>query len=499
VTTQSERQPDGTSLSSRVVRGTGLTAIGYFATQAATLAAYIVLARLASPTTFGTFAAGAILVTSGAFLAESGMTSALVQRRGSIDEAAATAIISTFFGGLSLAALSLCLSPIVGLFFHSREIGVIAAALSGVFFLHALAVVPRAVLQRSFSLRPVLVIEPLAAAALGVSAGVALAAGLGVWGLALGAYVSTIVRTSLMWLLASWRPRLSGASWALWRELAAFARHVVASEAVSNSSAIATSALIGRVLGPASLGQFRYGWRMALAGVGTTTAGAYILLPTLSRVAAERDRLARAYIRALRVSSLFLFPLSLFLVALGEPLAVILFGPPWAEAGQVLMALSGLVLVAGIGSITSELLKAAGRPDLLLRAHVIEAALSVVLVVVLVSFGPVAAAAGITVGTAVGTMYALVRGAGITGAQIRSVIEPMAAPAIAATLAAGCVLVLDRVMVDAGGRGGLAGLLLLALEAGVGVLVYLVVVIAISRAAARELRVVRDVVFPRFG
>jgi O-antigen/teichoic acid export membrane protein len=490
---------EGTSLSSRVVRGTGLTAVGYLATQLTTLGAYVILARLASPSTFGTFAAAAILVTSGAFLAESGMTSALVQRRGAIDAAAASATVSAFVGGVLLTALSLVLAPVVGVFFHSREIGEVAAVLSGVFFFHALAVVPSALLQRGFSLRPVLIVEPLAALALGVAAGIALAAGLGVWGLAIGAYASTIVRTSLMWAMARWRPRLSAASWALWRELTAFARHVVASEAVSHSSSIVTSALIGRVLGPASLGQFRYGWRMAAAGVGLTSAGAYILLPTLSEVAAERDRFQRAYVRALRVSSLFLFPLSLFLVALGEPLAVILFGQPWAEAGQVLMALAGLVLVAGIGSITSEMLKAGARPDLLLRAHVIDAVLSIALVFILVSFGPVAAAAGVTIGTALGTTYALVRGAGIAGVSIRSVIDPMAAPMVAATAAAVIVFLLDRMVLDAGGRGGLVGLALLALEAGLGALLYLAIVIVISRPAARELRVVRDVVFPRFS
>jgi PST family polysaccharide transporter len=487
------------SLSSRVLRGTGLTAAGYLATQGATLGAYVILARLASPSTFGTFAAAAIIVTSGTFLAESGMTSALVQRRGEIDGAAASATVSTAVGGVLLTVLSLALAPVVGVFFHSREIGEVAAALSGVFFFHSLAVVPSALLQRRFSLRPVLFVEPSAAIALGLTSGIALAAGLGVWGLAIGAYASTVVRTTLMWLLAAWRPRLSQASFALWRELAGFARHVVASEAVSHSSSIVTSALIGRVLGPASLGQFRYGWRMATAGVGMTSAGAYILLPTFSYVATEPERLRRAYIRSLRVSSLFLFPLSLFLVALGEPLAVILFGPPWAEAGQVLMALSGLVLVAGIGSITSEMLKAGGRPDLLLRAHVIEAVLAIVLVVALVSVGPVAAALGITIGTAIATLYALVRGAGITGASMRSVIDPMVAPAVAATAAGVAVFLLDRLVLDAGGRGPLVGLALLGVEGVLGALLYLGAVTALSRPAASELRVVRDVVFPRFS
>lgn len=487
-------------LTARVVQGAGLTAVGYLGTQGATLAAYAVLARLATPSEFGTFTAGAILVTAGLFLAESGMHAALVRWSGDIDAAAATALVSTLIGGALLTLMSLALAPLVGVFFRSAEIGTLTAALSGMFLVHAIAVVPNALLRRRMSLRPVLLVEPVAAATLGIAGGVALAAGLGVWGLAIGAYASAAVRSVLMWGLGSWRPRYRGASIALWKELAGYARHIIAGETIRQATTIVTTALTGRVLGPASLGQFRYGYRMAVSGAGLTSAGAYVLLPTFSRLASDRERLRSAYVRALHVAAIVLFPVALLLGALGEPIAVFLFGEPWAEAGWVFTAMAGLVLVSGPGSVAAEFLKATGRPEILAQAHVLTAVIGISLVAAFVSVGgPILVGAAIALGAAAGTVYIIVRAASIVAAPRRSVFGSMAVPLACGLFAAGLVFILDQVVLDARSASGLRSLALLTLELGLGAVCYLVVLIAVSPRALVELRAVRAVVASRRG
>ena len=86
---------------------------------------------------------------------------------------AATACVSTLVGGILLSLAALLLSPAVGALFRSHQIGVVAAALSGLLFLHAAPVVPYALLQRRLSLRPRLIVEPSAAAVQGIVTGIA--------------------------------------------------------------------------------------------------------------------------------------------------------------------------------------------------------------------------------------------------------------------------------------------------------------------------------------
>ena len=141
---------------------------GYFLTQVITLSFYVVLARLAGPEVFGAFAAAWIIVGVSSFLAESGMSSALIQRNDRLEEAAATAVLSTFFTGAALALIALALSPLVGLYFDTREIGLLAAALSGVLFVNAAGVVPDALMRRRFSFVRRVVVDPISATTYGI-------------------------------------------------------------------------------------------------------------------------------------------------------------------------------------------------------------------------------------------------------------------------------------------------------------------------------------------
>src|SRR2546427_6828049 len=94
-------------LTATVVRGAGFTASGHLLTQVITFVSYIALARLAPPHVFGTLAAGWTIVGISAFLAESGMGGALIQRQERLEEAAATATVATFAAGVALSLLAL--------------------------------------------------------------------------------------------------------------------------------------------------------------------------------------------------------------------------------------------------------------------------------------------------------------------------------------------------------------------------------------------------------
>ena len=272
-------------LTDTVVRGAGVTGAGSLLTQVLSLATYVVLARLAGPEVFGAFAAAWIIVGVASLFVESGMSAALIQRKTRLEEAAATATVSTCVAGVGLTALALLLSPVVGLFFHSSEIGQVSAVLSGILLVNAATVVPDALMRRRFSFLRRGVIDPITALIYGVVGAIALVAGMGVWGLVLAAYISGITRLAATWILNHWLPDLSKVSFGMWRELARFARHMVASESLRVLSDVASTALVGRFLGIAPLGAYRFGWRMATqAAFPIASASTYVLLPAFARI-----------------------------------------------------------------------------------------------------------------------------------------------------------------------------------------------------------------------
>jgi PST family polysaccharide transporter len=481
------------------VRGAGLLALGYIGTQAVTIGVYAVLARLAPPSTFGAFAAASIIVAAGTFLSESGMTAALVRRPGAIDAAAATATVSTFAAGVFLSLLALALSPLVGLFFRSGQIGDVAAALSGLLFLNAVAVVPGALLQRRLSLRPRLFIEPFSALVVGVASGVALAAGLGIWGLAVGAYASAVFRAGSLWLFGGWLPRLGDASWAMWKELTAFARHIVASEGLRYTGTVASTAVVGRTLGTTSLGVYGAGWRIAEAGAKLTSVGQYMLLPAFSRIAAEPLRFRQAFERALRTSALVVFPVFAVFLSLGEPIAVLLFGDVWAEAGQVLMALSFLAVTGAVGSVAAEAVKAAGRPDILPPATALAAIVPIALMFLLLPLGAVGVGLAFSIGYGISMSYVLVRGSRVVGVPFGTTLGLLRAPAVGAIGFAVVAFSLDRFLLHAADHSGLLGFVLLGIAMLAGGLAYVVIAMLLSSEVAVELRTILRMLIPRIG
>jgi PST family polysaccharide transporter len=475
-------------LSRKVLGGTALTTAGLVLSRTLTLLVYLVLARLAAPEVFGVFAAGSILVGIGSMLVESGMLAALIQRRDRLEEAVQTAFVATILGGVAASLVALATAPLVGLVFEDRQIGEVAAAMSGLLVLNAGAVVPDAILQRNFSFLRRVVVDPLGVVAFGITSIAALSAGAGVWGLVLATYASQLTQVVAAWVASRFRPRLRLASFGMWRELAAFGRHVLAGSVIDHLALAANTIVLGRVLSPAALGQYRFAARFAILPQEVSiTAGSYVLLPALARVAHEHSRLERGVVRALELLLVVVVPVSLLLVPLGVPLTVLLLGKEWEPAGAVLAVLVLASAPRAVGSVAAEGLKAAGRPDVLPPLHLFQAVTSVLLMVLLVPFGLVGVAAGVAAASILADAAALVRAIRVLRFdpdRVSAVIWP---PYAAGVLMAALVFAVDRLVLDAASHGGAEGLLVLAAESLLGLGVYVVLLISLSRAAARDL------------
>ncbi len=397
-------------LTGTVVRGTALAGVGYALSQILTLASYLVLARLVTPTEFGLFTAGMVLVGLAQLYTESGMLSALVYRRDRLDEAAATAVVATVLGGLLVALVLLALAPVIGSFFHSGTVTGVAAAASGLALLRAVSTVPEALLQRRFSFLRRMVVEPGSVLAFGITGVVLTADGLGVWGLVLAQYASFLVSALLSWGLVRWRPRLRLASYAMWRELISYGRHTIAATTVIRVSEEIPVFLLGRFTGAAALGQLRYGRRIASLPLAMLMAAAsYVLFPAFSRIATERARFHASVLRALRWMAILAIPGGLIMIPLGEPLTTLAFGPVWTDAGKAAMALGVYTAARGLSSLLVEALKADGRPDVVTRMNVVEIVVGSVAMLALLPLGLVGVCVGISIGAVVRAAYAFRR------------------------------------------------------------------------------------------
>ena len=476
--------PEG--LTRIVVRGVGIAGGGYLATQLLTIAAYLVLARLITPTEMGEFAAGSLVVI-GALFAESGMLAALIHRRDHVEEAAATAVIATITAGVVFTLAGLAVSPLIGLFFDSRDVGLVAAALSGYVLVRQAAVVPEALLQRRFSFLRRLVAEPASVVAFGVTAITTAAYGLGVWALVAGTYAGVVTQAVAAWALVRWRPDLRLASFALWRELVGYGRHITVAGLVRVATSETGTIFVGRFLGPATLGQFQYTYRIAQRPLAALVSSVtYVVFPAFARIADDPLRFERAFLRTVRWLSVVAFPVSLIVLPLGEPAVVVLFGERWREGGIALTWMFGYTAGWAFVSLAEHVAKSVGRPEVVLRLDIVALVTAVSSVAALVQFGLVGVAAALSLSAIAAAGYSFLWLVRMTDIPLQRLLREIWPAAGAAIIMAGALYALDRLLLDAGQRSSGAGLAVISLEVVLGAIIYLAMLGAFAPRTAAE-------------
>jgi O-antigen/teichoic acid export membrane protein len=485
---RSDDPSSGAGLQRQVVRGGTLAALGMLTSQALSLLTFIVLARLAPPATFGAYAAAALLIQTGDLFAGAGMQAAVIQRHDHVREAASTAFAANIIGGFCLAALAAGCAPLIGLFFHSGEIGRAAAVMAGTIALNALSIVPGALLQRRVSFLYAFV-QPSGALVYAAAAIAALAYGLGLWGLVLATYVAVAARTIVVWLLADWRPSLRLVSWQMWRSLAAYGRPLVLSSLLREIGFAGSTAFVGRALGTSDLGRFRSAQRFVMqANTAVVFGSAYVLLPAFARIWQDERRFQEAILRALRTLMLVVFPLSLVFVPLGRPLATILLGDQWSGAGPIMMALAGVGIALALDSVSSEAFKATGRTEILPRMHALTAVVPTALMAALLHFGATGMGLAMSIGMSIVAAYAIRALSRIAHIPLRIILEQIRPAATGAVLMAAGVYLLDRFIVHSRHGHGLLGVALISVDVLGAAILYLGSLSLISRRSIIELK-----------
>lgn len=476
------------SLTRLAVRGAGLSGVGYVVAQGLNLGAYVVLARLLSPSDFGVFAAATALLGLTLLLTESGMTSALVQRRDRVEEAANTALLASIVSGVGFGLLALATAPLLGYFFGNGEIGAIAAAMSGVITLRILTVVPDALLQRRFAFLRRLVIEPAQVTVFAAASIIAASNGLGAWSLVIGQYAGIAVDVILAWGLVRWRPRPRLATFEMWRELVGYGRHILVATSILRAGEQSDALIIGKVISEGALGQFRYAFRVASTPfLLLLSTAAYVLFPAFSRIATEAGRFQEAFLRSLRWMMILALPMSFVLIPLGEPITVVVFGPEWNAAGHAVAAMFAYTAAGTVSSVVSEALKAYGRPDRLSRMHTIATIATAGTMFALAPISLTAAAASMSIGAALSAAYAIGQSRSIMNVPLARTMATLAAP-LAASLVMAATLLGIEAYLDAEAHGAIEGLGLLAIEGLLAAAVYAAALSALDRSVWSEAR-----------
>ncbi len=359
--------PDDDQIESKVRVGAKLSAITLLVTQIVSFVQTFLLANFLSPAELGIFAAGTVLTGFLVSVSEGGLRLALVQREDDIEDAADTVFWVTLTTGVLLALAAVAVAPLIGSYYTdaSDVIASIAALTAGTLVLHSLTNVPDGLMQRQLNFKRRVIVDPARVIGYATVTTTLAAMGWGVWSMVVGQYVSMGIWVVLTWWLAKWRPGVGRPSYKLWREMAKFAFPLMIEGLAERIRTIAENALVGR-LSNADLGHYRQAQRLSqIPALAVVQIGSYILFPAFSRLAKHPERLKKSFLSAMQLSWLFSIAVAGLIFALGQPAVVLVLGEKWRESGIAMIAMAGYGVGIALQAAGSEVIKAAGRPQLL--------------------------------------------------------------------------------------------------------------------------------------
>lgn len=360
----------------------------------------VIVARLLGPEAYGFMAVSTIFTRLLSVIAEAGLGYAIIMSPDASYSVIRQLNTLALLLGCTAVAMAIVLSPFVSAFFGQEEVRTVILALSVVFVIEALAIVPIAVMRREFRYKELALAEFARSISDTTITLCTAVAGFGYWALVcgyLGGAATSLFVVTFYGRQGYERPRPVQV-----RPFVIFGLNFVSQGISSLICSSADIAVAGRLLGTTTTGQYVFAVTLAAAPLEKITSLVTRVTPGLFfEVRQDPDSIKRYLISITRLLALAAFPLLFGLAAIAHDFFYIVMGPSWGGAVWPMRLLCVHVAIASVFALLPQILQACGHPSIPTRQALIAA---VVLPLLFVALGSAWGAIGIAAGWLVGTL-----------------------------------------------------------------------------------------------
>lgn len=185
-----------------------------------------------------------------------------------------------------------------------------------------------------------------------------------VWAMVIGFLAGSLIKLIISYVLSPYWPRFV-LRWQLFREMFNFGKWIFLYRLVYFANTKGVDLFVGRFLGAAALGLYQMSYRFSGAiGLEFSIALNKVTFPAYSKVKKLRSLVATAYLKAIKFSACFSFPLGVTFFVLAPTLINLLFGPAWSQMINSFRIFAALGLILPILSTGDSLFLSKGKPRL---------------------------------------------------------------------------------------------------------------------------------------
>ena len=377
-------------LRSQSLSGIKWSAIERFAVQGIQFVIGLILARLLTPSDYGIIGMLAIFMAISQTIIDSGFSKALIQKQDRTEIDFSTAFFFNIVVGFVCYVILFVASPYIAAFFKEPILKDVLRVLAINLFLNSLAVVPVAKLSINVDFKTqskASIISTLLSGTLGI---VLAYRGVGVWALVAQSVSHSFVNVLLLWCLLKWKPMWKY-SWISFKSLFGYGGNILVAGIISTIYSNINTLVIGKFYTPKDLGYFTRGQQFpSLLSSNLTSIIQRVTFPILSKIQDDNQRLASVYRDYIKISSMGIFFLLVFLAYIAKPLITFLLTDKWIDAVIYLQVFCYAMMFDHISAINLNFLYVKGKTNLVLRLEFIKKALAFILLLISISFGVLA-------------------------------------------------------------------------------------------------------------
>jgi len=332
----------------------------------------LILARLLSPEDFGLFGIAVLTINFVENFSVTGIDAALVQKKESIKDDLDTAWTVNVIRSLFLFSILYFGAPVVARFFNNPEALDVIKAIAFLQLCIGAENIGTIYFRKEIRFNKLF---NLKFSAMTVNFVVSITMALilkSVWSLVYGALAGAFIKTVMSYVLQPYRPRLR-LEIAKLRELLRFGKWGLYQMAYLLSNAPATE---------------------------ISNFVAQITFPVYSKMQGDIPRLREAYLKVLQIVSFMAFPISGLIFVLAPDFTKLFLGEKWMPMVPALQVLTLWGLIRAIGTTTTQVFLAVGKPRITTKLRSLELLFIVILIYPLtMRFGILGASMTVVIGT----------------------------------------------------------------------------------------------------
>lgn len=342
----------------------------------------IILARILGPEAYGTIALVTVFITILQVFVESGLGSALIQKKNADDIDYSTVFYTSIVFCLILYLLLFFLAPLIARFYEDESLTLLTRVLGLTIVISGVKNVQQAYVSKHLLFKKFFfstLIGTIGAAIIGIWMAYN---GYGVWALVTQQLFNLFVDMVVLWITIKWRP-IKAFSFKRLKGLFSYGWKLLASSLLETAYNNLCQLIIGKVYSSSDLAFYNKGRQMPNLIINNINSSIdSVLLPTMSREQDDRVRVRDMTRRSIKTSIYIMAPLMMGLAFTGSNVILVLLTDKWLGAVPYLYIFCITSMFYPVHTANLNAIKAMGRSDIFLKLEIIKKIIGIILLVI---------------------------------------------------------------------------------------------------------------------